>query len=856
METAENRNYPQSVDLTNCDKEPIHLLGNVQQFGCFIALRADWLIAYCSANTEEYFGCIPDELIGDGIKNWLDKETLHHVRSGLQSSMITGRNERLFNLRIAKTSIPVEVSIHHNGEFIILEFEKIDKQNDSSEHFVRSLLSQFYRATDSADLIDMVAQQLRLITHYDRVMVYRFLPDGAGEVIAESREPDLEAFLGLRYPASDIPKQARALYVKNLLRVIGNVNEDVIPIVPAMGKRAQPLDLSFSTLRAVSPIHIEYLKNMGVDASMSVSIIINGKLWGLFACHHYSPKVPSYFQRTELELFAEVFALELSSRLIAEQDKEKNRVRGVHNRMMATMSSQGSLIDSIVQQFDTLQDLISSEGIAVLVDGQYQGHGTTLPTDILSRLTRYLNTQAPSEVIALDSIGDVMAEYDTAVHNIAGVLAIPISKSPRDYLLFYRQAQTQTIKWAGNPEKPVKLGPSGSRLLPRTSFEIWRETHNDRCHEWSEQDLRDGESIRVTLLEVMIRHVQERDDIRQQASRKHEILISELNHRVRNILNLVNAIVMQTEQSNRSIQEFVSVLTGRLVALASAHDQLTASQWSDISFTQLINTEIQAYIDVDARVHLEGEEVMIKPEAATSIVLVMHELFTNAAKYGALSTSLKKGEVHIQWHQDPSAGLIIEWKEQGGPPVVPSNREGFGMTLIRSVIPHELDGQVDVEFAPHGVQAKMVVPQRHISDCQKLPHVEEALSVDLTASTPSLPREALVVEDSLVIALDMQKKLKDIGIEQVSVAGNIRSAEQLIAKRQPGLVVFDVHLGRETTFGLLQNVLGQGIPCIIISGYGEELTLPAEFTAVPVLTKPVATQAVIEVIYTLFGTAN
>ena len=833
----------EDVDLTNCDREPIHLLGNIQSFGCFIAMRADWLVAFCSENVEAYLGKSVDEVIGEPLKTWFDCTTVHHIRSALQSAMITGRNERLFDEKVISTGMPVDISVHHNGQYIIVEFEEIKAERAKDEQFVRSLLTQFYRAKDSNDLIEQVTQQLQLITGYDRVMMYRFLSDGSGEVVAESKNFQLEPFVGLRYPASDIPKQARALYVKNLLRVIADVDDEVVPILPKVPSLDRQIDLSFSTLRAVSPIHIEYLKNMGVQASMSVSIIVKGKLWGLFACHHYKPKVPSYFQRTELELFAEVFALELSSKLMAENELERDRVRHVHNRIMSTMSTSESLVDSVAAQFRVIRDLVSCHGIAVIVDGEVRSEGLCLNSDMLKKLSRCLNALAPSEVAAIDTLADFLPGYVTEDHNVAGVLAVPVSKSPRDYLLFFREPQTRTVNWAGNPEKPVSLGPNGSRLLPRTSFEIWQQTHTDSCAQWQEQVITDAESLRVTLLEVMIRHVQEREAIRQQASRKHEILISELNHRVRNILNLVNAIVVQTEQSGRSLGDFVEVLTGRLVALASAHDQLTASEWSEVSFRKLLETEIQAYINLDNNIELDGEDVLISPYAATPLVLVIHEMFTNAAKYGALSASGEKGCVRISWSLNRGSDLVITWCESGGPPVSPPAHESFGMTMIRSVIPHELEGDVDINFHPAGVSATLMIPNRYL--VVNTQSVDEQLNnqpSEDNQTLSSLPESALVVEDSLVIALDMQKKLKSIGIPNVCVSGSTDAARRIVAGRQIGLAVMDIHLGKETSFELIRELLQQHVPLMIVSGYGEDIVIPDDLVSVPVLTKPIADQ--------------
>lgn len=838
MKNSDFIDVDKSVDLTNCDREPIHLLGHTQGFGCFIALRFDWIIAYSSANTNDYFGADSDDVIASPLKNWIDPQTLHDIRSAYQASTITGRNERLFSRAIEATGVPVDISIHHNGTFIIIEFEKITDDRVPEDSFVRSMLSQFHRYSDSQELINSTAQYIQFLTGYDRVMVYQFLPDGAGEVIAEAKNENIDSFFGLRYPASDIPKQARALYLKNLLRVIHDVDSEPVPILPEAEDAEDSIDLSFSTLRAVSPIHIEYLKNMGVKASMSVSLIINGKLWGLIACHHYSPLIPSYFVRTELELFAEVFSLELSSRLMREREDESNRVRNVHNQVMASIGSEGSLLGLLEKQFDTMRALIQCDGIGAVIDEDYRTAGTALSADWVHQLTRYLNRQASSEVITVDSLEKVLKNYDTSSDKIAGVLAIPVSKSPRDYLLFFRMAQTQTVNWAGNPEKPVSFGPNGSRLIPRSSFALWQQTHDDRCEHWSDVDVRSGDSLRVTLLEVIIRHFQERSELQSRASRKHEVLISELNHRVRNILNLVNAIVMQTEQADRDLEDFVRILSGRMMALASAHDQLTASHWNDVSFRQLLETEIQAYAHQGNTIKFEGPDVALKPDATTPVVLAIHELFTNAAKYGALSNSQTKGLVTIEWEVDKQRGMGIHWRESGGPPVAAPKREGFGMILIRNTIPHELDGNVDIEFAPTGVEANIRIPARYLSDSSLS---DEGVIKDNTTENRliCLPKRVLVVEDSLVIALDIQKKLKAIGVSEVSVAGNLSTAEQQLKEKQPDLLISDVHLGKETTFEFVQKAVTLGIPSIVVTGYGDALPLPESLKNIPLLTKPV-----------------
>ncbi|WP_218353570.1 HWE histidine kinase domain-containing protein [Alteromonas lipotrueiana] len=837
------------IDLSVCEREPIHKLGHIQHFGCFIALNVDWIVAFCSANTQDYFKTSPDKIIGTAFKQWLDPQMLHDLRSAYQSAMITSRNERLFSRLLTPTQVTVDISVHFDGTYIIVEFEHIPAGGYSKDSFVRALISQFYRAADTRALLEDMAQQLRFVTGYDRVMIYQFLPDGAGEVVAEAASPELESFSGLRFPASDIPKQARELYVKNLLRVIHDVNSNPIPILPVTHGESATLDLSFSTLRAVSPVHIQYLKNMDVGASLSVSLVIEGKLWGLIACHHQTAKVPSYSMRTDLELFAEVLSLELNARISREREANAQQVRDTHDKIVSTMSRKGNLQDVLAEQLPVFKTLVHCDGIAAVVDGQSQGEGTYLSGQPLLRTLEYLDRQQSSTIVHIDCLATQLPGYDTSYTQIAGLLAIPLSHAPLSYLIFYRKAQPQIVTWAGQPSKlsetTTKEGPpnQANALMPRTSFAAWQQTYHDRAEPWVESDIRSAESLRITLLEVIIYNFQDRDDVQQKASRTHEILISELNHRVRNILSLVSAIIEQTGQQDRTVDEYADVLSKRITALASAHDQLTASRWQEISFRQLLNNEIQAYITKN--INLDGPEVMLSPEATTPVVLVLHELLTNAAKYGALSASVE-GELSISWQRLANESLYIDWREQIDRELSEPDQNGFGMTLIQRIIPHELSGLVDVKFTSEGLRVRLTIPARYVGmPIQQVENGDLQYEVPLAEQGP-LPHSALVIEDNLIIALDTQKKLRAGGIKNVAVVGSLQAAEAYIQKTPPAVIVSDVHLGDVTTFALLERATQAGIPCIIISGYGENLQKTAILKDVPVLTKPVPSKLLLQ----------
>ncbi|RZJ77893.1 MAG: GAF domain-containing protein [Brevundimonas sp.] len=271
-------NEKTAVDLTNCDREPIHILGAIQPIGFLIALTADWLVARVSANVTDFIGQTPDDLFGRPLADIFQAKAVHDLRN--RAAILRGPDavERLFDAVLIEGRPRFDVAIHFSGGQVVIEAEPASGEHGDATGMVRSMIARLDQAQDFAAFYREGARQVRALIGFDRVMVYRFAADGSGEVVAEAVRAGLGKFMGLHYPASDIPAQARELYRRNLLRVITDVNATPVPIIPQRDETGQPLDLSLSVLRSVSPIHIEYLKNMGVGASLSISIIVEGRL--------------------------------------------------------------------------------------------------------------------------------------------------------------------------------------------------------------------------------------------------------------------------------------------------------------------------------------------------------------------------------------------------------------------------------------------------------------------------------------------------------------------------------------------------------------------------------------------------
>lgn len=835
------------VDLTNCDREPIHELGAIQPFGFLLALSTDWLIRRASANAAQFFGTPADDLLGTSAIDILGEHAVHTLRNRL--AMLRGADavERVFGLAVA-SGRRFDFALHMIGAMIVVEGEESSEEsNGDAGSAIRAMMGRLDATTDEQNFYREGARQVRALTGFDRVMVYRFDADGSGVVVAESARAGIGSFLDLRYPASDIPKQARALYVRTPFRVIADVDATPVPIVPRRDETGAPIDLSLSVLRSVSPIHIEYLKNMGVGASLSISIIVEGALWGLFACHHYSARCPSFERRSIAELFGQMFALKLESRERKSLAAYETAARSSSDRLLAAVAGDATLLDNPEWLGSMLRETVPCDGIGIWIDGKCAHSGMTPPPAAFPGIVRRLNAMAAGRIFASDRLADTLpsaADYDDVA---AGVLAIPISRSPRDYVLLFRQEKVRTVKWAGDPHKPAQLGPNGPRLTPRQSFELWSQEVRGRSEPFNAAEVRVAEMLRASMIEVVLRLSDDAQEERRRFSERQELLIAELNHRVRNILSLIRGLVRQSLDPRSDTRDTLALLEGRIESLARAHDQITQDNWSPAPLGRLIETEAAAYLaGKSQRLTCHGPAVLLHPQAFSTMALVFHELMTNSAKYGALSDS---GTVQVEWHIDGEGDVQIEWRERGGPAVQPPKRQGFGTTIITRSIPYDLGGRAEVRYPLTGVEADFCVPSRHVAlgDTSRPPAETPMSAIAETSGNQQVLSDAvLLVEDSLIIAMDAEDILARLGATRVVTAANIRQALEEIARDRFEIAVLDVNLGNETSLPVADALAKTGVPYIFATGYGESLKLPPEHEGAPVIQKP----------YTLISVGN
>ena len=390
-------------DLTTCDLEPITRLERIQSFGFLLAMSRHWVVMRASANLELFLGVDPRAAIGMSLDSIVEREVLHEIRNRLVGLFSIGGTERLYGVTLVVGLPPLDCAIHYAGGLCIFEGEPagLDNKSDAAS-LVRSTVVRLAKQTTLESFHRDAARQVRNMTGFSRVMVYRFAATGSGEVIAEEAPVGAEKFLGLHYPASDIPVQARALYLRNPFRIIADVKADTVPLLAADADVEPPLDLSLAITRAVSTVHLEYLRNMGVAASLSISIIVDGALWGLIACHNDTPRLPTFVIRTAAELFGQMYSMTLEARLRHIQEQEDREAHESTVGMLTSIAANNELLTHASWLLDALRPVIHCDGLAVHFKGRLSLSGSTPPAVGVKAIAELMKLSSPSQLLVTD----------------------------------------------------------------------------------------------------------------------------------------------------------------------------------------------------------------------------------------------------------------------------------------------------------------------------------------------------------------------------------------------------------------------------------------------------------------------
>jgi light-regulated signal transduction histidine kinase (bacteriophytochrome) len=615
-----------------------------------------------------------------------------------------------------------DAALHRSGSFILVELEPASPEILSATETLLALdraATAFERASSLALLCDHAALTFRQITGFDRVMIYRFLDDGSGAVISEAREPGLASFLNHRFPATDVPQQARRLYIRNRVRIIPDVHYTPAPLRPASAALAD-LDMSDLTLRSVSPIHLQYMKNMGLDASASVSIVQDGVLWGLIACHNREPRGMSYEARAACRALASGLARQIRAREEAETYRERLRLRSAEDAVLARLSRQGATAEVMQDLSGDLMQMLGASGfLALTADGQATaGHVPDRQywPGLLERVRQH-GGQAPFR-------SHELARQHSPARDFAaigsGLLAIPLAGGGAQdgMLLWFRAEKVELVNWAGNPHKGVGLAP-GAALTPRLSFEDWHETVRGRSEPWSLADvaaavrLRDGIADAYRQRELMRLNqeldatLRERDHLLLQK----DYLMREVNHRVQNSLQLVSSYMRLQAQENDDprLTAYLSEARRRLSAVSLVHRRLYRDEQMETVdlgryLEELCHDLAQSMGDGWARqMRVDLAPVLMSADRSIHVGLILTELVINASKYayggaeGPISISVELHGSRIR--------LVVADKGSGA--VQPG--KGFGSSMIE-MLTSGLDGELEFASNHPGLRAIVMIP--------------------------------------------------------------------------------------------------------------------------------------------------
>ena len=494
-----------------CADEPIRVPGSIQPHGFLLGLEpAQEKVAFASENLEHFLGLPTRLVLGSTLELFLEREILTSIRSVLGRVDPAGLLTYLGSFRFGKDLF--SVLTHCVGEYRIVEFERLDRlvgpemMNGVMTNFVAVL----GKLKEERAVCEAITRQVAELTGFDRVLLYSFDSVGHGTVHTEVNNGALPSYLDLRFPATDIPAQARALYVENTVRIIPDAAYVPVPLQALAGRNAGALDMSLCVLRSVSPVHLEYMRNMDTLASMSISIVCDGKLWGLISCHNAQPQLVPFLVRSACDLLSKMVGTQLSALQTAERLRTLVKYHDVQRNLLTQIAAQHDYLGAMFGQLNDLVDVTDADGVALALDVDVQTAGITPPTAAIRRLVAWLNEHPDIELFETDALSSELPWAVEIKDTASGLLAIRISDIRQRYILWFRQEIVRTVRWAGEPVKGVD---QTGHLHPRTSFSSWQEIVRGQCISWKTAEIESAREFRAALSTIGLRRAEEEAEL-------------------------------------------------------------------------------------------------------------------------------------------------------------------------------------------------------------------------------------------------------------------------------------------------------------------------------------------------------
>jgi light-regulated signal transduction histidine kinase (bacteriophytochrome) len=612
--------------------------------------------------------------------------------------------------------VKADAAAFRQGDYWLVQLELTSQDVKATDAlaWIDEVGLQFERAANLIELCERAAKSFSQLTGYDRVMIYRFLDDDAGEVVAECITPGISGFRNHRFPGSDIPRQARALYIRNRVRVIPDVHYQPRPIRPAA---FSDLDLSDVEVRSVSPVHIQYLKNMEVAASASMSIVRDGVLWGLVACHNSEPRNLDMAQRRAAQLVAAGLARQIGAKEEAEIYRDRIRIRAEEDTLLGQLSEDGDLFTMLSRSAESARRVFAADGFAIVHGKQLHLEAHCPDRDDVREVAEWVRHRSAVPFYT-NELGSVFPAAQGYADLASGLLAVTISTQVPTLLLWFRAEEEQIVRWAGNPHEAKVLGP-GETLTPRASFAEWSQTVSGKSRAWTAGEVEGAHRLMGKLYEIRqnARHRELAASLQIAMADKDRLieqkdtLLKEVNHRVQNSIQLVMAFLglqaRATTDANtiRSLEE----AQRRLSAVGLVHRRLyTDDNVESVDLSRYLD---ELVADLSGSMGAEWREqistsfapIMIPADNAVHVGLILVELVINAQKYayggapGPIAIALEQHRARFR--------LIVADRGRGRV----GTREGFGSRMLKSLV-HKLDGVMEDDDNRPGLRVIFSAP--------------------------------------------------------------------------------------------------------------------------------------------------
>jgi len=652
------------VSLTNCDSEPVQTPGCIQAHGALLVLRlSDLTILQVSENSVEFFGETPKALAGRKVERVVGAERAARLREVIDRDPIERNSLHAFTLPARGAAGTLDVCVHRVEDVAVVECEATGRGEEGAavDYFrgVKAAVGQMQAANGLREFCRHLAEEVRALSGQDRVMIYRFHADLHGEVFAEAKREDLAPWLGLHYPESDIPRPAREIFKSLWIRPLPNAAGPLVELVPlANPDTGRPLNMTHCALRGASVMYSEYLANMGVAASLTLPILRDGELWGLIACHHYTPTHFPYQLRAACELLAQVATLQLKSAEQSEQLVYRLRLEGVHQQLVAKAAQDGDLM-ALTDRQPSLLDAMEAGGAALYHLDRWWCVGKTPEPAQLDALAEWLHARpdfasATRPVFVTDSLARDYPASASYADAASGVLAVPLSRARRDMIVWFRPETIQTVNWGGNPhEKPLVTGPHGPRLTPRRSFELFTESVRQRSLPWSDVEVDSALRLRLLVMELVVARAERLAELNADLTRSNEELDAfayvashDLKEPLRGIHRYAHQLLESAQtldDENRKRVEGLMRLTVRMDSLLDSLLHFSRVGRTTLEFVEVdLNEVVEEALEMVGARRSDGTFTVAVPRPLPSLRCdrvrvreIFSNLLSNALKYSA-----------------------------------------------------------------------------------------------------------------------------------------------------------------------------------------------------------------------------